>query len=204
MLPALVARRHFASFLGLDGPEELEPHADDLLALASDVVREELGQRIDRVDDDVAELEGKGTATLLLPEVPVLEVTGVEVDGAELDPDGYRLRRGDQGRLAMLVRAGSWPRHRPVIVTYSHGYRLHDDDDLELEEGEELDGGEVPGTIRLVIMRAAARAYFNPTEARQESVGRYSHTVATPTVALSDFDRATLGPAYPGTGGGRR
>lgn len=190
--PRLVEPQPFALFMGVDYEALDLPRAEVILDDASDLVRGELQQRIDRVADDVVELYGTGSPALLLPELPVEEVTAVTVDGVAADLTGLRVELGRGGRRAILRRRGSyWPRGEPVVVTYTHGYELE----------------ELPRSIGLVVKRSAARAYFNPLGIRQASAGRASHTFAgdggTVAVELSDLDRKTLGPYYPGTGAGR-
>jgi hypothetical protein len=209
-LPALATPAEVAAFLDED-VADLPAGIDLILELASDAVRDALGQRVDRVDDDEVEVIGAGTEVLLLPELPVIAVGGVTIPGDAGDDDeellevdgAWRLERGRNGRYGVLRRLGGvWPR-RPILVTgYDHGYALPDPEALPPVEGE------VPGTIRLVVIRAAVRALFNPVGVRQESVGRYSATYAgdagTVSVELSVGDRSTLGPFYPGSKGGRR
>jgi hypothetical protein len=207
--PALVTGEEVAAFLQED-LADLPDSLGTIIELASDAVRDELGQRVDLVTGDVEEVIGGGTDVLLLPELPVVSVAGVTVpadvggDDEELTAAAgdYRLERGRLGRFGVLRRLGGlvWPR-RPIMVTYDHGYALGD-------AGPPVVPTEVPGAIRLVVIRATARALFNPVGVRQESVGRYSATyagdAATVSVELSATDRTTLGPFYPGSKAGRR
>lgn len=201
--PALVTKAELAAFLQED-EADLPGGTDLVLEVASDAVRDELGQRIDYVEDAVEEVIGDGSDVLLLPELPVVDVTSVGVlpdAGEELEEltvaaGDFRLERGREDRYAVLRRLGGyWPR-RPLAVTYSHGYDLGD------PLADPVETTEVPGTIRLVVMRAAARALANPEGIRQEAVGRYSVTHGA--IELTGTDRDTLGPFYPGSKAGRR
>jgi hypothetical protein len=203
--PALITEAELAAFLEED-EAELPAGAAFLIGLASDAVRDELDQRVDYVEDDVEEVMGEGTDVLLLPELPAIDVTSVAIPpGAgeeELEltvvAGDFRLERGRGGRFGVLRRTdgGFWPR-RPLLVTYSHGYKLED----PLADPPVVN--EVPGVIRLVVCRVAARMMTNPTGERQESAGRWSATHgAGPEV--TDTDRRSLGPFYPGTKAGSR
>lgn len=198
--PPLATAAEVAAFLGYETAEELaEPGVELILELASNAVRDELGQRVDFVED-VEEVMGQGSDLLLLPELPIVDVTGVTVpaDVGGVDEEltaaagDYRLERGREGRYAALRRLGGyWPR-RPVLVASSHGYPLATD-------GPPPTPTEVPGGIRLVVIRLALRNLTNPTGVRQEQVGRYGATYD-----LTDVDRRELGPFYPGSKAGRR
>lgn len=209
--PALVTVEEFADYLQVES-SELERGGDDLLVSASDLVRNRgLGQRIDLVEDDVVELYGAGTGLLLLPEVPVHSVTEVRLLTAagELDEPltagtDYRLEAGHDGARAILRRrpAGAyWPNGDPVTVTYSHGYRL-----TEAGSGE-LDAPLVPATIKLVVMRVAARGIANPLGLTNITAGRVSQGFGQGPdrgATLTAADLADLAPWLPGTDAGSR
>jgi hypothetical protein len=208
--PALATRAELAGYLEVEVADLNATKADLMLELASNLVRDELDQRIDLVDDDVAELLGRGTNIILLPEVPVLDVTAVTIigegtvdddvlDGVDTDAPEWRLERGYDGRVGILRRlCGCWPHGRIIRVVYSHGYEL----------GGSGSGGasttEVPGAIRLSVLRSAARGYVNPEGITQESIGRYAVTYQTAGLVLTATDRAALARYYAGNRGGAR
>lgn len=199
--PPLATAAEVAAFLGYETAEELdEPGLELNLELASNAVRDELGQRID-LAEGVEEVIGQGTDVILLPELPVVDVAGVTIPADAGGDDevltaaagDWRLERGREARFAVLRRLGGnvWPR-RPILVDYSHGYALED-------PGPPVVPTEIPGGIRLVVIRLVVRNLTNPTGVRQESAGRYSATYD-----LTDVDKAELGPFYPGSKAGRR
>lgn len=204
--PALATKAELAAYLEVSEASLDAAKAELMLELASDLVRDELDQRIDLVDGDTVDLLGTGTRVVLLPELPVVEVDSVTVigegtvaddllDGPDADRPEYRAELGHDGRVGILRRlAGCWPAGRTIRVVYSHGYAL---------DGS---GGstEVPGSIRLAVVRAAARGYVNPEGVTQESIGRYAVTYQTVGLVLTATDRAGLARFYKGNRGGAR
>lgn len=143
--------------------------AEDLATLAvgaaSDLIRNAVGARLDNVEDDIILVDGSGTDTILLPELPVTEVTEVnyvtpDTDPELLDPaEDYLvdLRNG-----ALVTRGGTWLEARGNYeVTYSHGYT------------------DIPADLRVLALTVAARIYDQGI-VKQESVGGYSATFSSP------------------------
>lgn len=176
---------------------ELDLHLDDtldaeaaahFLRIASGEVRAYTGNLFDFVEDDVVILNGTGSSVLLLPEAPVsavtevLEAAGRTTEAAlagpletspvwEWDDDGV-LERIDGGVFAR--------RRRWYQVTYDHGFAA------------------VPDEVKAVVLAAAARAIRNPEGLRQETLGRYSYTVAGESagVGLYGPEREVLDPYF--------
>lgn len=125
-------------WLQIDIPEGKEGSASRAIAEASASIRNYCRQDFDEVEDDEATLDGTGTSKLLLPQLPVTEVTEVLVDDEALESDDYVL-----GQHGILHRVGArWPAGiQNVIVTYSHGY------------------DEIPADVAAICARAAGRAY---------------------------------------------
>lgn len=89
-----------------------------LLADASSLVQEVARQTIGLVAGDVATFEGDGSDLLCLPELPVVSIASIAVDGTVLVSTGYRLLgRGQVRRLY-----GCWTEDALIEVTYTHGY----------------------------------------------------------------------------------
>lgn len=205
-MAALVDTEDLAAFLKVDVGSLNAATAALMLELASDAVRDELRQVIDYVDDDTVELQARGGDVLLLPELPAWEVTSVRIEGHDgtfgdvLDPgDDYRFEAGDDGRLGILRRKGAhWPHDRTVEVHYAHGYGTPGDTGVSV--------APLPGTIRLAVLRVAARGYENPTGKRQRTMGRYSETdgASTPGIYLTAADKVDLEPYYAGAPAGAR
>jgi hypothetical protein len=184
------------SFLG----RSLEPgevaRADLLLRLASARIQSEACQRLELVTDDEVHLIGNYSAVLLLPELPVLDVSAVTVrsgwgiGSSIVIPSGQILweRRGlVQRRLVGVeingpyVPYGGWGGpYATVDVTYSHGYEV------------------LPDDVRGACLAMAARAWENPDGAivQSESVdGAMSASYAPPVttgVQLTEEERKTI------------
>lgn len=177
----------------LDDPTLDEERAGLFLRIASGEVRGYTGQLFDYVEDDTAILNGRGTKVLLLPELPVLAVTELleayatgdeaAIDGPladkpvwEWDEDGI-IERIDGG---VFRRRRRWYR-----VIYDHGYET------------------VPDEVKSVVLRAAGRAFENPEGIRQETLGRYSYTLAGEQAGIGLYapDRRDLDPYRFGTRG---
>lgn len=196
---ALVDSEDLADWLGLTSVTT--SRAELLLEIASDLVRSELGQVIDFVEDEEVELIGRGANVLLLPELPVWEVGDVETEDdagtvtALVAGTDYRVELGDDNRLGILrrlpARNGVWRDGETVRVTYSHGYQAAGG------TGEGV--ATLPGAIKATVLRAAARGYSNPTGKRQETISRYSYTDSDASgLSLTAGDRHDLDRFYPG------
>lgn len=204
MTDSLATTGAFAAYIGAFGVNNVDTaRAELMLELASDEVRSYLGQHIaPPVDDAVVTLKGSGSPLLLLPQLPVLDVTQVvETRGTTattlVEGTDYRVELGADSRVGILHRLGSYRRWTTgdVAVTYSYGY--------ELEEGS---GGGImlPATLKSRVLAVATRGYLNPGQFRQESTGRMTvtHGASHPGLALSTCDKEALARFAPGTEGG--
>lgn len=129
-----------AAFLqvDIDTPAKLVA-AEAALVAASAAIRNYCKQTISLVEDDEITLDSAGGMRLMLPELPVLEVTEVIEDEETLVvDDDFKL-----GQHGILHRVGrTWAVGIQIVtVTYSHGYTI------------------IPDDIIAVCTRAAARAF---------------------------------------------
>lgn len=121
--------------------------AQMLADAASDIVRDDLRQQIDEIQDDEVVLYGDGSELLVLPERPVTAVSEVLLAGQALTQSTSWRRNGSLWRLTHPgsqyagVRQMRWPNGVAVAVTYTHGYAT------------------VPGTIKDVALELAAATY---------------------------------------------
>lgn len=120
-----------------------------LATLASDEIRDDLGQQIDLVTNEVITIYGDGGELIVLPQRPVIGVSSVLLNGQAIT--AYDWRRN--GALRRVIFAGSqfagemtmnWPFGVPVQVTYSHGYAT------------------VPNAIKAAALDLAIATYMNP------------------------------------------
>lgn len=208
----IVTVGEFAAFLRLPDGQLDEAQATEMLEGASGLVRDEIGQSLDLVEDDIWTTRPRGGQILHLPQLPVTEVTLVEerrtiaagwqsltvdVDYEADLFDGTLIRLGaaifstGEGLNGQVTGwPGSiFPRYPGglVRVTYTHGFT------------------EIPDTIRTVIKRVAARGYDNPEAVAQDMVGKVTTSYgATPGLYLSKGDCADLARERPGGKGGSK
>jgi len=143
-----------------------DPSAVLYLSIASGMVRDFLQQEITAVTDDVVLLDPIDGSFLLLPELPVTDVSLVETfDGTTwttADPTTYTVSK----RLGMIAGKPdvgvTWPTDPETWrVTYDHGYAT------------------VPDAIVGVTLGVAARAYATEPGVDLERVGGYQVKYAT-------------------------
>lgn len=200
------------------------------LAGAGNLIRKEVGQHLDYVADDVIQLRSTGGRLMLLPELPVVDVTLVRIrvpsrDWVELtEGTDYELELGRDGMVWRIASAltfggslelmsptliGEWPRSLSgrgpngwVEFTYSHGYALGDEFGSGIPAGVDV----LPPIANTVALRVAARGYINPEAVSQETTGRATQVVYgdTPGLYLSKADKDDLGALRPGNRGGSR
>lgn len=174
-------------FLGATFTATDEDRAQLLLDLATGAIQRFTRQTIELVEDDEVTLAGNWTGALVLPQVPVVDVTAVELVDVEtltVDEDyiwdGQRtLWRGAVvPGLDAASPGGNWGGDRQrVTVTYSHGWAT------------------IPDEIRGVCLQIATRSWRNPALVSAESVGQYSVTygAAAQGIGISLHERAILG-----------
>jgi hypothetical protein len=196
----IVELGEFQAFLRLpDGALDVA-QATEMLEGAAGLVRDEIGQSLDFVEDDIWTTRPRGGTILQLPQLPVTEVTLVEerrtiaagwvslVEDTDYEVD---LFDGTLHRLGHHEWPSSIFPRRPgglVRVTNSHGY-------------PEM----MPDTIRTVVKRVAARGYENPEAVAQDTVGKVTTSYgAAPGLYLSKSDCADLARERPGGKGGSR
>lgn len=114
--------------------------AQALLAIeeATAVIKNYCNQEIEQVSDDVILLDGTGSTKLFLPELPVVSIASVEVDGVLLDPTYYALAENG----VLWRKYGTWTVGACNIeITYTHGYSA------------------IPEDVKGVCYRSASRLY---------------------------------------------
>ena len=169
-----------------------EVGGQDLATIALDsaceIVRGYLRQHINLVTDDEVRLDGLGTSSLLLPELPVRSVTSVTTFDADGNNETELVGNTDYivGRAGILWRLSNytWPRgHANVVVVYTHGWDLS-----ETVQGSGSGASDeierVPSDIRRVALELAKRLYQNASAdagLTSRTLGNYSETFATET-----------------------
>jgi hypothetical protein len=153
-----ITAQQLSDFLG----EDVTVDADAALAIsaACDICRTETEQVLSLVEDEAIVLDGSGTDALVLPQVPVVDVSLVEVaayyggTSDVVDPADYRISA--EGVL-LRVDHGWWRSGRQNIeVIYSHGYAADD----------------LPNDLLMVAL-TVARRLLEGGDVQSESLGSY-------------------------------
>ncbi|MFC0546928.1 hypothetical protein [Kutzneria chonburiensis] len=166
---ALVA--YLGSTLSLD-------RAAMLLAHASDIIRGVARQQLHLVEDDTVTLDPLGQV-VLLPELPVLAVSSVDVlVNGMWSPFAGRWVWSATGTVR-AVPSHWWPTTpRSVRVTYDHGY------------------DPIPSDLATVCVSLAARLAVNPVHLQQQTVGgvqvRFAPSAAGEGGVLDDVEQAIV------------
>lgn len=191
-LPLLATPQMLADHRGV-AFDETDFHAVQLLAEASALIRNYTRQTITQVLGDEIVLDGDYSTTLVLPELPVTDVTKLETlesdaTWTEVDTTSYSFSRA--GVVTYTDGWPSWPYYsrfpsgvQNIRVTYDHGYET------------------IPDDIRHACVQIAARLYLSTTVTvsgtagavtqQSETIGGYSYDTrydtasATTTVGVS-------------------
>lgn len=210
MTELLATMRDFASTRGAEY-DPADEKALMMLEVASDLVRRHTGQLFAYVQDDVIDVPGSGFDSVLLPQLPALDVTAVSLLGWSSTDDPYVLEAPDawyldqHGQLYRLPAGCEyWPRGRGnVRITYSHGYvlPLADEPEFEEEDVDHVAPSPLPSDLQMVVMQLAARLYAagttggegNAVEEISRSIMSYSETVRMAgSDNLTSFELAVL------------
>ena len=128
---------------------------------ASQVVRDYCRQHINLVTDDEVLLDGTDTDAIMLPELPIVEVGPVLVEGTALTTDEWTLGDPNVGILYRTPATSKWTLGRSnVEVTYTHGWSV------STPTG-------VPSSLRIVALYVAMRIWDQGI-VNTEGVGGYS------------------------------
>lgn len=157
-----------------------DPSALLMLEIASGMVRDFLdNMQLTYVGEDVVTLDPINGSFVLLPELPVGQVTLVEILTAgtwtTLDPSAYTVSRS-LGMLAGLPGCGiNWPTTpESWRVTYSHGYQT------------------IPSGLVGIVVGVAARAYSSPAGVDSERIGGYQVKYAMEADGFTGLERKAL------------
>lgn len=170
-----ISEADLEAFLGVSVASDLM--LSIALDSACDAVRSFIGQRINRLNDDVVYLHGSGRDSIRLPERPVREITELQLDGAVVDPGTYPDHDWMvQTNTGMIIRQNDkWRVGRNNIkVTYSHGWDVVAPFD-----------SVVPADLRMVTLVVARRVYKAVSNSqvplgalKSEQMGSYEYVLA--------------------------
>ncbi len=173
----LATPQELASWRGVEY-DETDVAATLALEAACDLVRGYCGQTFElEVDEDVI-LDGKGTRTLLLPQLPVHDVTylaNLDEDGVPTSIENWYL--GNAGVIWLRADATECfgIGHGNIAVTYTHGY------DLDPAHPEGFD--PLPADLKMCVLQIATLSLSNIGASgvvTGETIGSYQVTYADP------------------------
>lgn len=146
---AFASAEELADWFGVTLSEVEEGRADALLALATNLIQQEVEQTVEKVASDELLRRGTGADRVRLPERPVISVASVTLGGTVVAPTEWYVD-GDE-----LVRiAGGWGSPEEVLkIVYSHGYDT------------------VPAAIKAVCLAMVGRVWVNPGMTTEEQEG---------------------------------
>ena len=173
MFPPFVSTSDLANFLNTT-IEADDARAIIALDAACQTIRTYTEQTLNLVRNDVQ--TWRGFQTLLLPELPVVQVNSVTLRGELVDAEDWFLAFGGEVVIKTWRQTRQW--YDTVKVDYDHGWAIEEADIVQ-DESDEGDVDRMPSDIRLVALRLAAGQYqMAGTSAgmRSESLGAYSYT----------------------------
>jgi hypothetical protein len=163
--PRLVTPQGISEFLGRD-IEDDDFLANLMCSMASQAVRSYVNQMISYVDNDAVNIDGSGSDSLLVPQIPVVRVNSVTTHdrwmGNEtlLEEDDFVI--DNEHGILWRVDEDCWPRgHKNIILDYDHGWSVGVDTGSVEEEDNPVD--HVPADILLVALRIATRGFLAGT-----------------------------------------
>lgn len=195
-MTALAQLDDIADLLRRDLATDEAVAVEALLEQATSIIQAETRQTLLPVTDDIVNLAGSWGSVLDLPERPVVDVTGVAVDGIAIADGAWRWNGGWQllgGTTPILVVngpdfCGSWggPERR-VTVTYSHGYAVNGEDGFP----------PLPAELATMCKQMVYRSVNNPSGATSMTVGDASLSGLTPGpgaggLFLTEWERGVL------------
>lgn len=173
----LVTAEELGEFLKI--PNLDAGNAAPVIAGVSAQVRRHTGRAWEAVDDDEIRVSGNGSTSLLLPRLPVRDVTSIIEDPDDAATEllfGDHFEWSEDGIVRRIDGDVFRRRLRWYEFVYSHGEAVTDD-------------------VKLVVLRVCARAAVNPEGLQQEQTAGYAAVFgqdATRLAVLSDPDRREL------------
>ena len=155
--------------------------AEIAVGSACETLKDFLNQDMEATVDDVAIVTSAGTDSLLLPQLPVRNVSKVEVRASRpdivtqvVDPNSYWVDLRD-GILWTRWPGAVWLRGNGMYqVTYSHGWSnpVHPSGDPASGGVDDATFEPVPRTLSVLALHLAARIYEQGL-VKSETVGMY-------------------------------
>lgn len=164
--------------LGIPASDTLKDQVlTDIVTGVSGLMESAMNRKLG-IADYTAKLDGDGGTDLFLPQLPLVEVTAVSVDGSALTVDDEITAKTliVENGPGILHRPSGWPvGRRNIEVTYRAGFVLPADQD---ESGESQEGENLPADIEHACIRISARVYERKTAEGVTSVTSSNLTAA--------------------------
>lgn len=157
------------------------------IAAACDEIRRVAEQSLDYAEEEDVALDSLGTDTILLPELPVHDVTlFVGPGGIELEEGVDYVLDREMGALCTKRFGRRWlPGRQAYTVDYSHGY-------LDASESGLEDVPLFPPALKALAVTVASR-FYDQQGVSQESVGGYQAIYGSPeALTLTARERSLL------------
>lgn len=168
--------------------------ASDLAVITTDaacqLIRDEIDQHINFVEDEEIVLMGRDRSLLILPEHPIVEVTEVIIDDGDALVEDTDFRIVNERGMLERLSAGAadddtvWTKDTSIHITYSHGWVI-----LESAVDPEMFMNRVPSSIRAIALALAATGMVAGRVGvggiRSETLGRYRYDLDTTQSASS-------------------
>lgn len=173
----LATLEELATFVGRTltpaGSGEQPTTEEQALTIASSTVRTYLGHQVS-LQEETYVLDGTGTTFLRLPGFPIIDIAAVEEDGEEVPAEAYKV--SPTGYL-LRTDGHKWT-HNPggIEITFTAGF------------------DPVPAVIVGAVLNLAARISDGSANIKQETIGSYNVTYATPTPTLQAAEMMAIEP----------
>ncbi len=178
-MASLVTVEDYQAAIGTELDGIAYSQAEAALKAASDAVRRHCSQTFDLVLNDEIALDGTGTASLILPELPVVQINSVTVtDWSGVETPLYSLSR--HGGILRRTGWKIWPAgFGNVTVDYDHGYGVIVSDESSDGEIPAVVATVVPDDLKKVIIQLAQNMVTNigrDVALQSKTVGPFSES----------------------------
>lgn len=172
MLP-FISTADLSDFIGED--VTADPLSVIAIDSACEIIRAYVGQRLNYDALDVVRLNGNGRSSIILPQVPVVDIASVVVGETTLETTDYYTTRS--GVLSRMTLYDIWNVGvQNISVTYSHGYAINEADVEDDPDDDVPKPDRMPSDIRRVAL-ALSRRLFVASGSVQESGTKASETI---------------------------
>jgi hypothetical protein len=184
-----VSTADLSEFLGQDVT------SDQLAVIALDsaceIIRAYVGQRLNFDAVDVVTLNGNGRSSIILPQLPVVDIAEVVADDTVLAADSYYATRS--GVLSRMTLYDVWPVGiQNIEVTYSHGFAVLEADVEDDPDDDTPKPDRMPSDIRRVAL-ALARRVFVASGSVAEAGTKASETITPDSYSYTNATTSASG-----------